>query len=153
LQGPIGPTGATGVTGVGVPTGGTTGQALLKNSAIDYDTSWGDVSSGGGSTYSVVRTQGGTSYTLVLGDAGDYIQTTSTTAVTITVPPQSSVTWLADTEIFFEQNNTGQLTIAGGTGVSITSSETLKTAGRYSVIALKRVASDVWNLTGERQLA
>jgi hypothetical protein len=113
--------------------------------------SWSAVTSG--ASYSAVRTQSGTSYTLVLGDAGDYIQTTSTTAVTITVPTQASVTWAADTEIYFEQNNTGQITIAGASGVTINSSETLKTAGRYSVIALKRVASDTWTLTGERQLA
>jgi hypothetical protein len=109
-------------------------------------------SGGGGSSYSAVRTQSGTTYTLVLGDAGDYIQTTSTTAVTITVPPQSSVAWAADTEIYFEQNNTGQITIAAGSGVTINSSETLKSFARYSVIALKRVAENVWTLTGERAL-
>lgn len=107
---------------------------------------------GGGSSYSSVRTQSGTSYTLVLGDAGDYIQTTSTTAVTITVPLQSSVAWAADTEIYFEQNNTGQITIAGASGVTINSSETLKSFARYSVLALKRVAENVWTLTGERAL-
>ena len=107
---------------------------------------------GGGSSYSTVRTQSGTSYTLALTDAGDYIQTTSTTAVTITVPLQSSVTWSADTEIYFEQNNTGQITIAGASGVTVNSSETLKSFARYSVLALKRVASDVWTLTGERAL-
>lgn len=150
--GSTGVTGATGATGVGVPTGGTTGQALIKNSSTDYDTSWGTVSGGGGSSYSIVRTQGGTAYTLQLSDAGYYIQTTSTTAVTITVPTQASVTWVADTEIYFEQNNTGQLTIAGASGVTINSTETLKTFARYSVIALKRVASDTWTLTGERAL-
>jgi len=108
--------------------------------------------SGGGTPYSTVRTQSGTSYTLALTDAGDYIQTTSTTAVTITVPLQSSVAWAADTEIYFEQNNTGQITIAGASGVTINSSETLKSFARYSVLALKRVAENVWTLTGERAL-
>jgi len=112
--------------------------------------SWSAVTSG--ASYSAVRTQSGTTYTLVLGDAGDYIQTTSTTAVTITVPTQVSVTWAADTEIYFEQNNTGQITFVGASGVTINSSETLKSFARYSVLALKRVASDVWTLTGERAL-
>jgi len=112
--------------------------------------SWSAVTTG--ASYSIVRTQSGTTYTLVLGDAGDYIQTTSTTAVTITVPTQASVTWAADTEIYFEQNNTGQVTFVGASGVTINSSETLKTFARYSVVALKRVASDVWTLTGERAL-
>jgi hypothetical protein len=128
---------------------GTNGQVLSTNGTGTL--SWA-TSSGGGASYSAVRTQSGTSYTLVLGDAGDYIQTTSTTAVTITVPTQVSVTWAADTEIYFEQNNTGQITFVGASGVTINSSETLKTFARYSVVALKRVASDVWTLTGERAL-
>jgi hypothetical protein len=130
---------------------GTNGQVLTTNGSGTL--SWAtDATGGGGNSYSTVRTQSGTTYTLVLGDAGDYIQTTSTTAVTITVPPQSSVTWAADTEIYFEQNNTGQITIAAGSGVTINSSETLKSFARYSVIALKRVAENVWTLTGERAL-
>jgi hypothetical protein len=129
---------------------GTSGQVLSTNGSGTL--SWATDASGGGASYSAVRTQSGTTYTLVLGDAGDYIQTTSTTAVTITVPPQSSVTWAADTEIYFEQNNTGQITIAAGSGVTINSSETLKSFARYSVIALKRVAENVWTLTGERAL-
>ena len=48
-QGPQGETGATGATGPqgpqgpsgeGVPTGGSAGQVLIKDSATDYDTSW-----------------------------------------------------------------------------------------------------------------
>jgi hypothetical protein len=128
---------------------GTSGQVLSTNGTGTL--SWA-TASGGGTSYSAVRTQSGTSYTLVLGDAGDYIQTTSTTAVTITVPNQVTVTWAADTEIYFEQNNTGQITFVGASGVTINSSETLKTFARYSVVALKRVASDVWTLTGERAL-
>ena len=38
--GPAGPTGATGAAGPGVAAGGTTGQALEKKSATDFDTQW-----------------------------------------------------------------------------------------------------------------
>ena len=38
-QGPAGPVGAT---GAGVPSGGTEGQILTKNSGTDYDTVWAD---------------------------------------------------------------------------------------------------------------
>lgn len=44
-----GATGATGSAGAGVPTGGTTGQVLKKNSGTDYDTSWGTALGGSGS--------------------------------------------------------------------------------------------------------
>jgi hypothetical protein len=40
----------TGAAGEGVPTGGTTGQILAKNSNTDYDTEWIDPTSGGGTS-------------------------------------------------------------------------------------------------------
>ena len=48
IQGIQGDAGATGSAGVGVPTGGTTGQVLAKNSATNYDTEWVDQTGGGG---------------------------------------------------------------------------------------------------------
>lgn len=42
--------GADGANGQGVPTGGTAGQVLVKNSSANYDTSWADQSGGGGGT-------------------------------------------------------------------------------------------------------
>lgn len=41
--GDVGPAGASGAVGQGVPSGGLTNQALVKTSAIDYDTEWKDV--------------------------------------------------------------------------------------------------------------
>ena len=38
--GPTGSTGVTGSTGFGVPTGGSSGQFLIKSSDTDYDTTW-----------------------------------------------------------------------------------------------------------------
>jgi hypothetical protein len=49
-QGPAGPAGADGAAGadgVGVPTGGITGQALVKASGADYDTEWQTLASAG----------------------------------------------------------------------------------------------------------
>lgn len=47
-QGPAGTPGAQGPAGPGVPTGGTTGQVLAKNSATDYDTGWTTPTGGAG---------------------------------------------------------------------------------------------------------
>lgn len=49
IHGTPGAPGAPGSNGVGVPTGGSTGQVLTKNSATDYDTGWATPSGGGGS--------------------------------------------------------------------------------------------------------
>jgi hypothetical protein len=45
--GPTGSTGATGATGTGIPSGGSTGAILIKNSSSDYDYSWTDTIDGG----------------------------------------------------------------------------------------------------------
>ena len=42
--GPTGPAGSDGADGVGVPAGGSAGQSLIKDSATDFDTSWGNTS-------------------------------------------------------------------------------------------------------------
>ena len=41
--GPQGPQGIQGAAGLGVPTGGSAGQALVKLSATNYDTGWSNV--------------------------------------------------------------------------------------------------------------
>lgn len=116
----------------------------------------GPYSTGGGgssaSSYFIVSGFTGTALTLALGHAGDYIRTTAATAVTITVPPTSSVNWVTDSEIMLEQAGAGQVTFATGAGVTINSSETLKTQKQYSVVALKNVSGNVWTLFGEREL-
>ena len=48
LMAPKGDTGPAGADGIGIPTGGTTGQALVKNSNTDYDTEWATITGGGG---------------------------------------------------------------------------------------------------------
>jgi len=45
-QGATGATGPTGPAGPGVPVGGTTGQALIKNSGTNYDTTWATPATG-----------------------------------------------------------------------------------------------------------
>ncbi len=47
--GGTGPEGPQGPPGQGVPTGGTTGQALVKASSTNFDTNWQTISGGGGS--------------------------------------------------------------------------------------------------------
>ena len=76
-QGPQGQTGATGPAGAagqGVPTGGTSGQLLKKDSATDYDTSWADAP--------VSLPTGGTN--------GQYLQRTSTGYTWATIPTYTS---------------------------------------------------------------
>jgi hypothetical protein len=97
-----------------------------------------------------VSSQSGTSYTAVMGDAGTYIQFTSASAVTFTIPPHASVAFPVGTVIEFEQNGAGAVTVAPGSSVIINSrGSDLTLAGQYAVAALKKVATNVWTLTGD----
>ena len=95
---------------------------------------------------------GATSITLDTGDEGRYIRCTASSAVTVTIPADK---FQADDEIIIEQSGTGQVTIAAGSGVTLnnSASNTAKTAERYAVVALKCTATNVFTLTGERELA
>jgi len=55
-KGENGRDGNTGANGIGVPTGGTSGQVLAKNSGADYDTKW--VTGGGGGSGTVTSVGG-----------------------------------------------------------------------------------------------
>lgn len=108
------------------------------------------IAGGGVPTAPPVISETTTSRTLALSDAQGYIRTTNGSAVTITVPPQSSIAWAANAEIHIEQGGVGQITIAAGSGVTINrvGSTNAKTKGQYAVLSLKRVAADTWTLFG-----
>ena len=92
-----------------------------------------------------------TGKTLGLSDNLTYIKCSpSSPGATYTVPPQSDVSWPSSCEIAFEQGNAFPITIAAGTGVTVNSSATLVSSGQNAVMALKRVNTNVWTLTGER---
>lgn len=107
-------------------------------------------SGGGGSAFSPVVTESTTARLLALTDAGTYIRHTNASASTVTIPPQSSVTWLDDTEIHIRRAAAGDLTLTPGSGVTLNppSGGTLVMTDRMSV-TLKRVAADVWDVIGQ----
>jgi hypothetical protein len=89
-----------------------------------------------------------TARTLALADAKKYIRCTSSSSVSVTVPPQASVAWSAGTEIVIERAGTGSLTIVAGDGVTLVTPRTLVAGVRYSAVTLKRIASDSWVVGG-----
>lgn len=82
--GATGTTGTTGATGPGVPTGGTVGQVLTKNSLTSYDASWATPTSGSSgvaeSAYGLTFTSGSwySRRAFVIGAARDQVTASST---------------------------------------------------------------------------
>ncbi len=109
----------------------------------------GDLVVSGGASLPVVQTFTGNK-TLALADINTYNVSQDTTAQTVTVPAQATVTWTADAEIHIEMGNTGVVTVTGATGVTINgvSAGSFALAARFSVVTLKRIGSDSWTLIG-----
>lgn len=106
----------------------------------------------GASLFAPVVTESTTSRTLTVADAGAYIRHTNAAASTVTVAPQASQTWVADTEIHIRRSASGDLTLTPGAGVTLNapSGGTLVLTNAMTV-TLKRVASDVWDVIGQTE--
>ena len=94
-----------------------------------------------------INSQTGTTYTLVLSDAAKLIRCSNASAITLTIPPNSSVAFPVGTIITVEQQGAGVITVAPGSGVTINSAKR-KTDGQYAVVQIYKVDSDVWNVIG-----
>jgi hypothetical protein len=96
-----------------------------------------------------INAQTGTSYTAVLGDDGKLVTCDNGSAITFTVPPNSSVAFGIGTQINIMQLGAGQVTITAGAGVTFRSAGTkVKTNGQYSVATCVKIATDTWVLVG-----
>ena len=89
-----------------------------------------------------------TTYTLALTDAAYLIRANNASAITITVPLNSSVAFRTGTVITVEQVGNGQVTIAPTGGVTLNKYYGLKTKGQYSMIQMVKVDTDTWTVIG-----
>lgn len=93
--------------------------------------------------------QTGTTYTLVIGDAGQIVTLSNASAITMTVPTNASVAFAIGTRIDLIQIGAGQVTTAAAGGVTINSTPGLKLSAQYSGATLLKTATDTWILAGD----
>lgn len=93
--------------------------------------------------------QSGTTYTLVIGDEGKLVELSNASAITLTVPPNSSVAFENGTQINLLQTAAGQVTVTPGSGVTINGSPGLKLTGQWSAATLIKRTTDTWVLIGD----
>lgn len=98
-----------------------------------------------------LSTQTGTSYTFNYSDAGRFIRFTNSSAVTATIPPQSSSYFPNGAYFDITQAGTGQVTIVGGAGVTVNSTPSLKLRTQYSSATCIKTAADTWLVVGDLQ--
>ena len=97
----------------------------------------------------VINAQTGTTYTLVLTDVAKIVTLDNSSAITLTVPPESSVAWPTGTTIVLVALGTGTVTVTAGAGVTINSASSAVDIGaRYGVVTLLKTGTDTWLLFG-----
>ena len=95
-----------------------------------------------------INDQTGTAYTLVLTDAGKLVRCNNAGAITLTVPPNTSVAFPVNTVITVEQKGAGQITVTPGSGVTCNAFDGLLSAGQYAGLSLIKVDTNVWTVFG-----
>lgn len=115
--------------------GGTTGQVLSKASNTDMDFVWIEQDD----TTISFNAQTGTTYTLVAADLGKIVTLSNASGITLTVPPSVFST---GNIINIQQIGAGQVTLAQGAGVTITSTGS-GTGGNAPKIRLQYSAASI----------
>jgi hypothetical protein len=96
-----------------------------------------------------INTQTGTTYTTVLADQSKLVTLNNGSAITLTIPANSSVAYPVGTKIDFAQLGAGQVTVAGAGGVTVNATPTLKFRDQYSAASCIKTATDTWLLVGD----
>lgn len=93
--------------------------------------------------------QVGTTYTLVLGDAGKMVSLNNAAAITLTIPLNATVAFPTNTEIDLCQLGAGQVNVSPTGGVTLNSFASLThLGGQYAGGSLKKLGTDTWLLVG-----
>lgn len=91
----------------------------------------------------------GTSYTVAADDETKLLYFTSSSAVSVTVPDDNTVIPVGYI-VHLHQGGTGQITVAGAGGVTVTSSVSLSTADQGAALSLFKTGANRWTLVGDQ---
>jgi hypothetical protein len=95
-----------------------------------------------------LNAQTGTTYTLALSDAHKLVTLSNASAITLTVPTNSSVAFEIGDQVNLLQLGAGQVTVSGS-GVTFRSEGSkLKLKGQYAMATLVKIDTDTWVLVG-----
>jgi hypothetical protein len=95
-----------------------------------------------------INAQTGTTYTLVLGDAGKTVTMDNASPMTLTIPANGTVAFPVGTTIDVVRKGAGTLTIAITTDTLRSASSYVKLASQYSGATLLKIATTEWILFG-----
>jgi len=96
-----------------------------------------------------INTVNGQTYTLIGADRNKVLIMNNTLPQTLTIPTEASVFFEDGVQIAIIRAGTGEVTVAGDTGVTIQSDGNKKRANsQWSAISLLKIGTDTWFLAG-----
>lgn len=102
------------------------------------------------STALLTNAQTGTTYTLALTDANNtVVELSNTSTITVTVPTNTSVAFPIGAQVQLLQTNTGQVTVAGASTVTVNGTPGLKLRTQWSFATLIKRDTNSWVLVGD----
>lgn len=98
----------------------------------------------------ITNAQSGTSYSLVLSDAGDLVELNNASPITLVIPLNSTQAFPTGTKIDILQTGAGQVTASYVSGVTLNSSGgATKLVGQWSAATLIKRGTDTWVAIGD----
>jgi hypothetical protein len=162
-------TGSTGtITVHGLGSGsnvvGTTDTQTLTNKTLSGGTVTGAITASGATLTSptvtgatinnsavnlTLNAQTGTAYTLALTDNGKLVTLNNASAITVTVPLNSSVAFPVGAQVNLARIGTGAVAVTGVSGVTVNATPTLNFRAQWSSATAIKIATDSWLLVGD----
>lgn len=100
-----------------------------------------------------INTQTGTTYTTVLADNGKLVTLANSASIAVTIPPNSSVAYPVGAQINLAQFGAGQVTISGGSGVTVVSTgataSSPKLRVQYATATAIQTSTNNWLVVGD----
>jgi hypothetical protein len=129
---------------------GTLDEAFIDNGVITYQPSTEILTvSAKMQTVTTETVQTG-NYTLALIDRDQVVAMNNSAAATVTVPPNSSVAFPIGSIVYISRVNTGTVTLAAGSGVTLSTTGEL---GPGEEIVVRKRATNEWSVLEERRYA
>jgi len=123
--------------------------AWVNRTAAQYKVDLGVAADIAAAQLTTVNPQTGTTYTLALTDAGKAVECNNAAAISLTVPPNSTVPFPIGSVVEILQVGAGAVTIVAGAGVTVNTPSSLVSHGQWSTLGLRKRNTDIWVLSGD----
>lgn len=121
--------------------------ASFTNATHDHSST-----AGGGAINIALNSQTGTAYTAALTDNNKIITLDNASAITFTIPLNSSVAFPTGAMVNIMQKGAGEVSVTGASGVSVSSGNGYKTRAQYSLATVIKLDTNSWVLIGDIEI-